>query len=156
MDHSLDQPQDSPPNPSSHFIYSDLPFVSEALNEKERSLDLVYNRLPKNKLPSYRTFSEQLIKLRQRAYLLRARGLELGVTRWSMCRKYLGVLPPIVTDIVIWNDDADDLERDILIIVEEVARDNYRAERNTLAAKEHNLEYGILHGEKAGGRLGEV
>ncbi|ESK91973.1 hypothetical protein Moror_10399 [Moniliophthora roreri MCA 2997] len=94
-----------------------------SLDEKERDLIRVCDRAPKVDGLSA-LLEPRLSLLKDRASEIRIKSRAMRATRWSVFKKYFGV----VYDLVTWNDDAEALKLDVLIFIEKVSRDRYRAE----------------------------
>ncbi|KAI3601269.1 hypothetical protein WG66_013292 [Moniliophthora roreri] len=106
------------------------------LDDKEKNLIQVFHKAPKvEESLDYRvTLEHRLFRLKTKASQIRVKSSQLEGTLWSVWEKYVGILPPVVCDVITWYDDARNLERDVLIFTEKIAREQYLAQLVSLWA----------------------
>ncbi|KAK7041473.1 40S ribosomal protein S6 [Paramarasmius palmivorus] len=75
---------------------------------------------------NFEDMAQRRSDLKMNASEIRTRSLETASSAWS----YIGFHPAIVSDIVAWNREADQYERELLLITEARARERLRRQQN--------------------------
>ncbi|KAK7041471.1 40S ribosomal protein S6 [Paramarasmius palmivorus] len=113
--------------------------ISE-LETKERSVDAVWENVLKYYLGSsgtYEDMAQRRSDLKMNGSEIRTRSLEMASSAWSVC---VGFHPAIISDIVAWHREADQFERELLLITEAGVRERLRGQQKRDAASSSNSQ----------------
>ncbi|ESK88493.1 hypothetical protein Moror_1291 [Moniliophthora roreri MCA 2997] len=119
------------------YIRSHYPcFTTSELTAKQKKINQVYDMaLVTVSLVHFGDKLQEkairLTALKNRASRIRSRDLQMDKTSKSLWKIYLGFHPSIVLDIVAWYKDAEDLERDIQLLIESDTQRQSEAETAT-------------------------